>query len=285
MLLLSRCVLFCKRLCHFQLHSGIPIRLSEKKSLEGLKISRHCVGVVYFFIYCIINFNLYCMKIKWGALVVDGRGKLGGHVAAQNRGGSYLRTKVTPSNPQSTYQTTVRNLFGSISSGWSGLSPAVLDAWNAAVEDWKQTNIFGDLKQPSGKALYQRLNQQAQIAGYPAVTAPPPKQTLPDSNVTAVSFGITATEIDPTGIYSGTDFTVLTFSSGPVTAGTSYVKNQMRLIGNSGALAYSATDAFAQYVAKFGTPTAGEKVFMGYKIVADNGQSSPMQIVETVVVA
>ena len=54
------------------------------------------------------------MKIKWGALVVDGRGKLGGHVAAQNRGGSYLRTKVTPSNPQTTFQTGVRSMGGCI---------------------------------------------------------------------------------------------------------------------------------------------------------------------------
>lgn len=225
------------------------------------------------------------MKIKWGALVVDGRGKLGGHVAAQNRGGSYLRTKVTPSNPQTTFQTTVRQLFGSISSGWSGLGSAVILAWNSAVDDWKSTNIFGDLKQPSGKALYQRLNQQAQIAGYPAVTNPPAKVTLPESNVTAVDFGITAAAIDPTGIYSGTGFTVLTFSSGPVTAGTSFVKNKMRLIGNSGAVAYSDTAAYTQYVDKFGAPLAGEKVYMGYKIVAANGQSSPMQIVDAVVVA
>lgn len=225
------------------------------------------------------------MKIKWGALVVDGRGKLGGHVAAQNRGGSYLRTKVTPSNPQTTFQTTVRNLFGSISSGWSGLAAAVILAWNAAVDDWKSTNIFGDLKQPSGKALYQRLNQNAQLAGYPPVTSPPAKVTLPDSNVTAITFDISDAEIDPTGIYSGTGFTVLTFSSGPVTAGTTFVKNKMRLIGNSGALAYSATAAYTQYVAKFGTPTAGEKVYMGYKIVASNGQSSPLQIVESAVIA
>lgn len=225
------------------------------------------------------------MKIKWGAIVVDGRGKLGGHVAAQNRAGSYLRTKVTPSNPQTTFQTSVRNLFGSISSGWSGLSASAILAWNAAVEDWKSTNIFGDLKQPSGKALYQRLNQQAQVAGYPAVTVPPAKVTLPDSNVTAVTFDISSTEINPTGIYSGTGFTVETFSSGPVSAGTTFVKNLMRLVGNSGALAYSPTGAYTQYVAKFGTPVAGQKVYMGYKVVAPNGQASPLQIVETIVAA
>lgn len=231
------------------------------------------------------NLNHNIMKIKWGALVVDGRGKLGGHVASQNRGGSYLRTKVTPSNPQSTFQTTVRQLFGSISSGWSGLTQSAIDAWNAAVDDWQTTNIFGDLKKPSGKALYQRLNQQAQIAGFAAIPLPPAKETLPESNVTAVTFGITATEIDATGLYAGTDFNVLTFSSGPVTQGTTFVKNKMRLINNSDGAAYSPTGAYASYVSRFGAPVAGDKVFIGYKIVAPTGQASPMQIVETAVVA
>jgi len=47
------------------------------------------------------------MKMKFGAIVVDGRGKIGGHVASKNRGGAYLRTKVTPSNPQTGYQAAV----------------------------------------------------------------------------------------------------------------------------------------------------------------------------------
>lgn len=225
------------------------------------------------------------MKIKWGALVVDGRGKLGGHVAAQNRGGSYLRTKVTPSNPQTTYQTTVRNLFGTISAGWSGLTLAVILAWNSAVDDWKSTNIFGDIKQPSGKALYQRLNQQAQIAGYPAVATPPAKVVLPDMNITANVVDLSDAIVDPTGVYSGTDVSVLVFSSGAVTAGTTFVKNRMRLLLSSEGAPYSGNDAYDAYVARFGTPVIGEKIYFGFKLVAPNGQSTPLQIVETPVVA
>lgn len=220
------------------------------------------------------------MKIKWGALVVDGRGKLGGHVAAQNKGGSYLRTKVTPSNPQSTFQTGVRNLFGSISAGWSALTASQRAAWNNAVDDWKRTNIFGDLKLPSGKALYQRLNQQAQIAGYSALTTPPAKEDIPDSNVTAVAIDTTANTITATGLYNGSNATVLCFSSGVVSAGTSFVKNLMRIFGDSGGSSYDPSNAYTNYVARFGTPAPGEKVFIGFKIVLSTGQASPMQVIE-----
>src|SRR3546814_3353017 len=50
-------------------------------------------------------------KVKFGALMTDARGKLGGHVFSKNRAGSYLRTKVTPVNQQTSYQTSVRALF------------------------------------------------------------------------------------------------------------------------------------------------------------------------------
>lgn len=223
------------------------------------------------------------MKIKWGALVVDGRGKLGGHVAAQNKGGSYLRTKVTPSNPQSTFQTGVRNLFGSISAGWSALTASQRAAWNNAVDDWKRTNIFGDLKLPSGKALYQRLNQQAQVVGYPALTTPPAKEDIPASNVTAVAIDTSANTITATGLYNGTAATVQYFSSGVVSAGTSFVKNLMRVFGHSGGSAYDPSTAYTDYVARFGAPAPGEKIFIGFKIILDTGQASPMQIVEATI--
>ena len=223
------------------------------------------------------------MKIKWGALVVDGRGKLGGHVAAQNRGGSYLRTKVTPSNPQSTFQTEVRNLFGTISQSWSGLNADQRAAWNNAVEEWKRTNIFGDLKIPSGKALYQRLNTQAQVAGYSALTLPPAKESIPNSNVTAATIDISNTEINPTGIYSGTAATVITYSSGPVSSGTTFVKNLMRMINHSGGALYSEADTYLAYVQRFGAPIAGQKIYLGFKVVLPNGQASPMQVVEATV--
>ena len=64
------------------------------------------------------------MKIKWGAMVVDGSGKLGGHVASKNRGGSYFRTKVTPTNPNSTSQAAVRSRLTALSQAFRALTIA-----------------------------------------------------------------------------------------------------------------------------------------------------------------
>ena len=49
--------------------------------------------------------------IKFGMMMTDARGKLGGHVLSKNRGGNYVRTNNVPSNPQSNFQTGVRAAF------------------------------------------------------------------------------------------------------------------------------------------------------------------------------
>ena len=55
------------------------------------------------------------MKIKFGAIVVDGRNKIGGHVMSKNRAGAYMRTKVSPVNPRSLDQMSVRSRLSAIS--------------------------------------------------------------------------------------------------------------------------------------------------------------------------
>jgi hypothetical protein len=113
------------------------------------------------------------MKAKFGAIVVAGRGKIGGHVAAQNRGGAYFRTKVTPSNPQSAAQGGIRSLFTSLAQAWRSLTQAQRDAWNAAVSDYQRTDIFGDLRTPSGINLFQRLNNVLMQCGEDMILTPP----------------------------------------------------------------------------------------------------------------
>jgi len=219
------------------------------------------------------------MKIKWGALVVDGRGKLGGHVASQNKGGSYLRTKVTPSNPQTSYQTSARALFGAISQQWSGLTASVILAWNSAVAEWSKTNIFGDIKQPSGKALFQRLNNQAQSAGYSPVTTPPAKLEMVEGTISQADISTGDSEIVLTDAYTGADARLMIFATPPLSAGTTFVKNQLRLIATQLGSTYVPADVFTGYADKFGVPANGDRIFLGVKYVLPNGQASPLQTV------
>lgn len=223
------------------------------------------------------------MKIKFGALVVDGRGKIGGHVASKNASGAYLRTKVTPTNPSSSFQTAARQLFANISSGWSSLTQVARDGWNAAVPDWSRTDVFGDLKNPTGKALFQRLNNQAQSAGYPAVTSVPARLELPTGVITSVDIDPAGGSISINGLPQVATARAMVFATPALSQGTKFVRNRLRNFNNFVMNAGDDNALYAAYQSRFGALQAGDNVFVGVKYVLPNGQASPTQIVKAVV--
>ena len=119
------------------------------------------------------------MKMKFGAIVTDGRGKVGGHVASKNRAGSYLRSKVTPVNPRSLSQVNVRQRLSTLSIAWRGLTASQRLQWNRAVENFAKTDIFGDLRNPSGFNLFQRLNNNLLSTGSAQINVPPTPVAVP----------------------------------------------------------------------------------------------------------
>jgi hypothetical protein len=224
-------------------------------------------------------------KIKFGMMMTDARGKLGGQVFSKNKGGAYVRTKVTPTNPQTTFQTGVRTLFALFSQQWSGLSDAARSAWDGAVSNWSTTDIFGDLKNPTGKSLFLRLNQRAVNAGYTSFTAVPAKAEMVEGICTEVEIEIGASSIVASDIYTGSGARVV-FSATPVlSAGTTYAKNRLRDIYNELGSIYDSVTLYEAYVARFGVPAVGANIYFGIKYVLASGQSSPVQTIKAVVIA
>lgn len=228
------------------------------------------------------------MKMKFGAIVTDGRGKIGGHVASKNRSGAYLRTKVTPVNGQTSAQMTIRNRFTTFAQGWRGLTEAQRDAWNSAVSDYARTNIFGDLHNPTGSALYQRLNNNLSIIGEAAIVLPPLPAAV--GEVTAVSLAIAAGAATMSlvmGAAVPANTNVKVMATAPLSAGKSFVKSEFRLIDILAPAAGTPVNLKVAYVAKFGSVgLAGQKVFV--KLVAVNsttGQEGTASQVSGIVVA
>lgn len=196
------------------------------------------------------------MKAKFGAIVVAGAGKVGGHVASRNRGGAYFKTKVTPVNPNTAAQQLARNRLKTFVQGWAGLSASNRAAWNAAVSMWKSRNIFGDELVPSGINLYTKLNVNLATVGASAITSPP----APSAVAAIASFS--ATVVGATGVVT------LTFSpavptgvamkvqaTAPMSAGRKYVKNQYRFIRSIAASQTSPQIITTDYADVHGTPS------------------------------
>jgi len=203
-------------------------------------------------------------KVKFSALVSDMRNKLNGSVFSKNRAGSYLRNKVTPVNPQSTAQVNVRNRFTVLSQNWRGLTDAQRLSWAAAVDSYKRTDIFGDLKTPSPLNLYMRINGNLQIVDVTPIDTAPVAGDTPQLTGLQASGIISASEIqidtNEGAVPANTAYVV--DATPPVSAGVSFVKSQFRTIQILDAGTAMPADVWNNYVDRFGTPLAGQKVFI-----------------------
>lgn len=227
------------------------------------------------------------MKALFGAIVVDGRGKIGGHVASKNRHGSYFRTKVSPSQPSSTYSSNVRARLSSISQAWRGLTEATRILWNNAVADFKSTDIFGAIHNPSGFNLYQMLNNNAANIGASAITTPPQPVAVPGftsfSAVCDNSDGSVTLTFAPA--IAATEKVKL-FASAAQSGGKSFIKSELRQIGVLDSTMTSPYVATSLYTAKFGAVGAvGKKIaFAMQQVKIATGQAGGKITCQSVIV-
>ena len=226
-------------------------------------------------------------KIKFsGVAVVDMRGKLNGSVMSKNRAGAYVRTKVTPVNPNTLSQQQARASLTDRSQSWRGLTQAQRDAWNAAVQDFQRTDIFGDLRVPTGKNLYTLLNINLLNAGQSAISVPPSPAAVPAIFNTGVTISVGAPTYEVAYGGAGASVRVLVWATAAQSPGKNFVKSEYRLIGDFAGNAASPYDFEADYLAKFGAPAVGSKVFVGLQPVnIATGQAGIMSSESTIVVA
>lgn len=219
------------------------------------------------------------MKIKWSGIgIVDGRGKINGSVASKNRGGAYMRTKVTPVNRRTIAQQAVRSTFGFIAQQWRGLTEIQRKAWGGAVENFKNTDIFGDLKSPSGFNLFSKLNLPLINTTGGWSVNPPTAVEVPIAVLTGfiVNTNLNSFKVDlaDNPLNDGGGILVVD-ATPPLSPGLNFVKSQFRRIHHevvvdaSGAISLSL---YSRYVDIFGVPAVGEKVFVRVSYIAPSGQ-------------
>jgi len=217
-------------------------------------------------------------KIKYSALVSDMRNKLNGSVMSKNRFGSYIRNKVTPVNPQTSFQQAARQALGVFSSQWNGLTDAQRSGWRSLANALPFTDIFGDQKFLTGQNKFVALNANLQKIGEASISASPAPVSIPSGIVTSVTVSQTAGSL----VEASLDFSIATMPAGfkagiyatpGVRPGRNYVKNQFRFLGAADTITTSSFDALALWNARFGQVIEGQKIFFRVALISeDSGQ-------------
>lgn len=211
-------------------------------------------------------------KIKYSALVSDMRNKLNGSVLSKNRYGSYVRNKVTPVNPQTSFQLNQRALLSSLSSEWRSLTQAQRDAWAAAAQAQPITDIFGDSKILSGQSFFVSRNLNLAGNDTATITSPGVATDVPFIGATSATAIVDAGIVDsftiaisPAVIPAG--YKLIVYATPGYSPGISFVKNKFRRLGVFPALAGSVSIDYA-YGARFGVPAVGDKVSVRIALVS-----------------
>lgn len=220
-------------------------------------------------------------KIKWSGIgIVDGRGKLNGTVLSKNRGGAYARVKVTPSNPRSAAQMFVRSNLAFLAQKWKTLTQSERDAWSGAVSNYTRTDIFGDVKTPTGYGLFMRINTALRDAStqlFMNIPAP----TVEIAGVESVD-GVEGQSEDPNSISVTFDETstgngyLLIDASPPLSQGVSSAGSRYKRIANEEVLDFSDPFAVSDFVSSYndvyGSIPEGKKIFIRVTVMMSNGQ-------------
>ncbi len=226
------------------------------------------------------------MKAKFGAIVVDGRGKLGGKVFSRNRYGSYEKIKVTPTNPESAYSAQVRANYKTIVQTWSTLTDIQRASFNSGTKQFPQKNTFGDIHFLSGFGLYVSFNINRLLLSQSLLVSCPSPTTshfIQSANVEAREIDNTVTlnfsPLCPAGYVYKINATT------SLSPGINYSNRRFKLLGFINSSDTSPFDLSSLYIARFGNVgNAGQKIF--FKISAieiSSGIESQPYIFSTII--
>jgi hypothetical protein len=228
------------------------------------------------------------MQVKFGAIIVDGSGKVGGHVITRNHYGKAMRTKVTPAQPHSSAQQIVKARMTAAAQAWRGLNSGVREAFASLAANVSRTNAFGDVSRLSGFALFMRLNRNlSEAGGSPLTTCPvqPVSQSVLTLTLAAAA-GTPNVTLGGTASDTPTAFTLIMQFTPQISAGIAYANSKFRTLAHQVGAATITYDGTTSYPAKFGTLVAGNKIFARAKLVhTTSGFSSGWVQVSTVVTA
>lgn len=112
---------------------------------------------------------------KFGVLIVDARGTIGGVVFTANKAGPYLKLWAAAVNPQSPLQTAQRAKISTAAQAWQALSSANRDLWDtyAALPAQDLTNSLGETYSISGFLWFVRISSNLASAGESPRDQPP----------------------------------------------------------------------------------------------------------------
>jgi hypothetical protein len=203
-------------------------------------------------------------------------GKRGLTVSQHGAFGQISRALAIPTNPRTSLQRAVRNNLSKVSAAWRALQESQRAAWVAAAKQVKSTTRLGQNGPLSGFLLFTKINCTLAQFGQAQVNVPPAAPQFPDlapqNLVITNTGGVVAMKLTcPTSPGENT----IVRASAPVSAGRQ-TYGDFRLIGTCPAVVQGSSDITSLYTARYGAPSAGQKVFVQVSQMVNGWEQVPV---------
>jgi hypothetical protein len=231
------------------------------------------------------------MLAKFGAIVTEGRGKLGDVVFSRNHYGAsahayappYSKSHGTPSEKQ----VQASGVFAYTRSQWALLSEEERLAWRTAATTFSRVNVFGDKMPLTGQALFVKLNHRLIWLGMDYNHLPPtpvPVQCIKSLD-TFYAANDGTMEFYFTNQLNQNDFYFWEWSTPSLSPGINSARNFPRLIARSFLTSEGYENIGTNFFAYFNAlPVAGKKIFLLIQTLhTRTGLISPPLMISTIV--
>jgi hypothetical protein len=204
-------------------------------------------------------------------------GHLGTFVSFKNRFGQFRRRYVIPKDPHTPAQMGVRSRFGRISARWRGLTDLQRTAWIAFAARVSSQGRMGKSGPLTGCQLFMKINANLAFVGMEPVNDPPADPQFganPVGNLTITNTrGVPALKLN---VSAAPTRLTLVWGTAPCSAGVSF-PGRFTFLGLLPDPVAGVSDIAALYVAKYGVPPVGKRIFIRTRQQINGWQDNPKQ--------
>jgi hypothetical protein len=204
-------------------------------------------------------------------------GKRGTTVSLKTRHGQVQRQYVKPRNPRTPAQMRIRGIIARLAARWRALTEEQRAAWTRSARNARTRRRLGQSTHLTGCQFYIKINSARAAVGLSELTDPPEVPEF-DTNpvgdlVIANKDGAISLKLKVTG---APEADIIVLGIAPCSAGISYVWNFVTL-GLLPAPSRGLSDITELYVARFGAPPVGMRVFIRTRQQINGWEDNPEQ--------
>lgn len=203
--------------------------------------------------------------------------------SSRNRAGQYVRNRRSPVQPLGTGRRSfIRGAMGAASSAWGGLTDAQRAAWIGYADATPYVDRLGQSIKLTGHQIFVAIATQLLNCGQAISNVPPLDNVVPvlSDIVASADASEPLVNVDFASTGTAADFILVAYSP-QVPAGRGY--NGRWWQGGIEEGNATGSDNTTAYVAEFGTPAVGQRIFIKLTPVNQYGVTGAPTVVSTIV--